>query len=362
MFIYIFLPILLLFLLTIRGKGKVVFALLLLFLINVCRDYSVGYDYGHNYKRTYDNEILTNQSVNTYNEGDSFNLLEAERETVEIGWTMLEAFGKANNLPFSVVNFIAAIIIFIALAYSLKQSPWPILSILLYVLLFRYYATFNTIRQSISAIIFVASIPYIEKRQFIKYLLCCLSAAAFHLSALLMVFIYFLPKIKISFKISLVLIVGAFVMSALNIDMILFSWIYDSGYMFDAYAKYLAIENEYNYPIIYLYVPCVLLLIPYILLSYKLKDKYIDIYQLLFVISIIISVLSIHHEVLFRINEYFRTALIIAIPVLLLRNKPKSVLTFENLVILGCCTVYYSIYLFLNANAIRPYALIFFEN
>lgn len=360
MTIYIFIPILLLFLTTIKGKGKIYFALIFLFFINVSRDYSVGYDYGINYKRLYDQKNAYSYNNIVSDDIDTSDLLLVEKESVELGWSMIEYIGKINKLPFSFVNFIAAIIIFITLTISIRQSPFPIISILLYVLLFRYYASFNIIRQSISAIIFIASIPYIAKRQFIKYLICCLLAASFHLSSLLMLVFYFLPKIRISFNFSVLLIIAFYVISALNVDMKIFSWLYDSGYMFASYAKYLAIENEYNYNIILLYIPSILLLIPYLLLNFRLKETHLDVYQLLYVFAIIISILSVHYEVLFRFNEYFLNSLIITLPILL-RKQNKSLYSIKGCLTLSCCILYYSMYMFLNANAIWPYSLIFFN-
>ena len=287
-------------------------------------------------------------------------LLSVEKKSVEVGWKSIQYVCKSNNLPFSSVNFIAAIIIFIALLYALKQSPMPMFSILLYVLLFRYYASFNIIRQSVSAMIFIASIPYIYRRQFVKYLICVLAAASFHLSSLLMLLCYWLPKIKISFKSSLIIIILFYVISILGLDMKVFSWLYESGYMFAVYAKYLAIENEYNYHIALLYIPSLLLLIPYIIFLFNAKDKTLDVYQLLYVLAILISILSIHYEVLFRFNEYFLNSLIITIPILIRKNNNFFTGT-KGYVVLFCFFLYYSIYLYLNANAILPYTFIFNE-
>ena len=359
MIIYIFIPILLLFLTIIKGKGKIYFALFFLFFINVSRDYSVGYDYGTNYKGLYDQKSAYYYNNIISGDIDASGLLFIDKQSVEFGWSMIEYIGKINELPFSFVNFIAAIIIFVALTISIRQSPSPIISILLYVLLFRYYASFNIIRQSISAIIFIVSIPYIIKRQFVKYLICCLLAASFHLSSLLMLLFYFLPKIRINFNFSVLLIIAFYVISALNLDMKIFSWLYNSGYMFASYAKYLAIENEYNYNIIFLYIPSILLLVPYLLLNSRFKEARLDVYQLLYVFAIIISILSIHYEVLFRFNEYFLNSLIITFPVLL-RKQNISLYSLKGYMILGCCILYYSMYLFLNANAIWPYSLIYF--
>lgn len=358
MLIYIILPIFLLLLINVKDKRKIYIVLFLLFAINICRDYSVGWDYGVNYKRMYDEKSLYTQSLESLGNINTSNIISTEAGSMEIGWTLIEYFCNKNNLPFAIVNLVAAIIIFIALSRSLKQSPLPILSLLLYVLLFRYYASFNIIRQSIAALIFLISIPYIINRQFYKYLIFCLIATCFHISALLMIPFYYIPKIKIKFYGTILVFIVLYIISMLKIDTTLFSTLYDYGVLIDRYAKYLIIENEYTHNLAFLYIPSLLLLIPYIVLNYKSRNDKLDTYQLLYFIAIIISIISINLEVLFRFNEYFLNALIIGIPILLAKQT-ISLVNIRSYIVIGCCTLYYSAYLYINANAIIPYTLIF---
>lgn len=360
MIVYILLPLILLFFLNVKGKAKIYVALFILFVINVCRDYTVGEDYGKNYKRIYDEINIESYKLNKTETSEITDLWSLDKKSTEIGWYLLQYFSKLNEMPFAFVNFLAAIIIFISLLYALKQSPNPIFTLLLYVLLFRYYASYNIIRQSIAAIIFLVGIPFIIKRKFVKYLFCVLIAMCFHMSSILMIVFYFLPNIKINYKFSILLIISFYIISALNIDTIIISWIYDSGYIFTSYARYLTIENDYNYNIVYLYIPSILLLIPYICLSTQGKGEILDVYQLLYVVAIILSILSIHYEVLFRTNEYFINSLILTIPILL-RRRNLNLSGMIGCIIIGCCVLYYGVYLFLNANNIQPYSLIFFN-
>ena len=47
--------------------------------------------------------------------------------------------------------------------------------------------------------IFIYSIRFIENRKFIRYLLCILLAATFHFSAFILVFVYFVRYIRLSY-------------------------------------------------------------------------------------------------------------------------------------------------------------------
>lgn len=353
MLIYIFLAIFLLSLLFVKDKEKIYIALFFLFCLNVCRDYSVGTDYGLNYKRIYDqseaNNLLMNMKLSDGDVGRS----------VEIGWTALQYEMKVLGLSFAYVNFVVASIIIFFLFLSLKQSPIPMLSIVLYVLLFRYFASYNILRQSVAVIVFLYSIKYIVSKEFLKYLFFCALAMCFHLSALLLLPLYFVQYLKMSARMSIILILAVYVLTISNMDLVIFSWLGEAGIIMKAYTHYFLVENELNYPIAYLYIPSVLLFIPYLYLVWTSKIKLLDVYSKFYVFAIMLSVLTIHYEALFRVNEYFMGAVIIALPLMLKVQNRHKPLSSQMLVLLGCSVLYYSVYVFLNANTIRPYTLIF---
>ena len=343
MLIYIFLAIFLLSLLFVKDKEKIYIALFFLFCLNVCRDYSVGTDYGLNYKRIYDqseaNNLLMNMKLSDGDVGRS----------VEIGWTALQYEMKVLGLSFAYVNFVVASIIIFFLFLSLKQSPIPMLSIVLYVLLFRYFASYNILRQSVAVIIFLYSIKYIVSEEFLKYLFFCALAMCFHLSALLLLPLYFVQYLKMNARMSIILILAVYVLTISNMDLVIFSWLGEAGIIMKAYTHYFLVENELNYPIACLYIPSVLLS----------KIKLLDVYSKFYVFAIMLSVLTIHYEALFRVNEYFMGVVIIALPLMLKVQNRHKPLSSQMLVLLGCSVLYYSVYVFLNANTIRPYTLIF---
>ena len=68
----------------------------------------------------------------------------------------------------------------------------------------------NGIRQGVALSIFIYSIRFIENRKFIRYLLCILLAATFHFSAFILVFVYFVRYIRLSYYTWLFLLVSFF--------------------------------------------------------------------------------------------------------------------------------------------------------
>ncbi len=70
----------------------------------------------------------------------------------------------------------------------------------------------DVIRQGVALSIFIYSLKYIEKARFSKYLICILGASMFHFSAIILLLVYFVRRIKIPYYIWMVLLVLVFVL------------------------------------------------------------------------------------------------------------------------------------------------------
>ena len=70
----------------------------------------------------------------------------------------------------------------------------------------------DVIRQGIALSIFVYSLKYIEEARFGKYLLCILGASMFHFSAIILLLVYLVRHIKISYYIWIILLVFVFIL------------------------------------------------------------------------------------------------------------------------------------------------------
>ena len=84
----------------------------------------------------------------------------------------------------------------------------------------------NPMRNLIASVIFLSSLKYIEKNKFIKYAFFVLIASSFHMSALLMIPIYFIKKIRITPKL-IVLIVSITIIIAVGSQFILRQFLFD---------------------------------------------------------------------------------------------------------------------------------------
>jgi transmembrane protein EpsG len=74
-----------------------------------------------------------------------------------------------------------------------RHSPMFALSVLLYVITGAWQGSFNGVRQYLACAIMFAGHRYVIDRKFTKYILVVILATLFHVSALVMVFLWFVP-------------------------------------------------------------------------------------------------------------------------------------------------------------------------
>jgi len=112
---------------------------------------------------------------------------------------------STNNL---VIIIFMSILTILSFCFKLKKhSPTLWLSILIFVSIGNFYDSFNVSRQIMAASIVFLGSDYLFEGKFFKYSIFVLIAALFHRTAILMIPLYFLIRIKISFKNIILLIV-----------------------------------------------------------------------------------------------------------------------------------------------------------
>lgn len=87
-----------------------------------------------------------------------------------------------------------------------KESQCIWLSVILYLFLGCWHFPLNIVKQGAAASILFAGYSFLRDRSFAKWVLACLIAAMFHITALLMIPVYFLVDAKISRKRTLLII------------------------------------------------------------------------------------------------------------------------------------------------------------
>ncbi|WP_249594890.1 EpsG family protein [Peribacillus frigoritolerans] len=90
-----------------------------------------------------------------------------------------------------------------------KYSNMFALSILLFIFMGFWHGSFNGIRQYLACAILFAGHRYIIDRKLIKYIFVVFAASAFHTTALVMFFLYFVPIKKIGIKQIILISIGS---------------------------------------------------------------------------------------------------------------------------------------------------------
>ncbi|WP_200980065.1 EpsG family protein [Echinicola sp. 20G] len=199
MFLYILLVVLLVFL-SLSRKTNIAPVFILLFLISILRDVSVGIDY-ESHKEAFDI-------------GFSWKFLPILMLKYEIGWILLNILVEGVYNNFLIVIIFTSLITLSGVFYVIKKECIsPIMGVSLYVLLYYYFIPFSLIRQGAAvSMVFLASYFYFNgfKR---KFWWSFVLAIMFHYSSILILpFIYLAEKVRISKRIMVSSIIGSFVL------------------------------------------------------------------------------------------------------------------------------------------------------
>ena len=112
---------------------------------------------------------------------------------VEAGYQLLNliAFEVGASAQF-VFLVMALLTVFFAVRYIFFFSNWPALSLIMYALMPVFYlASFNGVRQFLAVTIFAFSLKYLVCRKIARYCLFVMLASCFHVTAILLLPLYF---------------------------------------------------------------------------------------------------------------------------------------------------------------------------
>ncbi|WP_338587934.1 EpsG family protein [Clostridium baratii] len=308
---------------------------LLLFLILVCglRE-NVGTDYNL-YKFYYSN----------INQNSRF----------ELGFKDMIIF--SNNLGLSYNTFLLIVsAITMCLFYFLikKYSRKPASSIFYFVVLGYYAYSFNIIRQMLAISISLFGIKYIKEKKFIRYLVVILIASIFHSTALIMIPVYFLLKLKNNIKNNVIIIFLCGIMPFLYTK--IFTFIVTNFKQYNSYATI----NDFTFTkpgsgtYVIGFINFILFLI-FLINKNKLKriDEMNDNYIKLFSYSLIFTGLSFVNSVAVRGGYYLSIYLIFLLPNLaniLFKEEHRKL----EILIMLLFVIYYFVHL-ISFNQMIPY-------
>jgi len=140
----------------------------------------------------------------------------------ELGYTSLYIFTKSifNSFQFQLLVF-SILSITLLQNITLKQSPYPLMSIFLYICFFYFFMIMGQMRQGLSIIILYYSYQYILKNNFKKFILIVCIASLFHLSSLIFLPSYFLVRKKYKIKQLFLIFIFTFIFTFFLIDYVI---------------------------------------------------------------------------------------------------------------------------------------------
>lgn len=115
----------------------------------------------------------------------------------QILWYYFNVF-CCEYLNYDIFQFLCYSIIIYGFFYSFqKESAYPLFSILVFILMYFYFSSFNVMRQYIAISIVLLAYIQLLSRKYVVFLLFVLLASCFHFSALLALISWFLYKIRL---------------------------------------------------------------------------------------------------------------------------------------------------------------------
>jgi len=140
----------------------------------------------------------------TYRSNYSFykeNIIESFLNFEEPGIRIISYISSVIYDDFATMFLIASIITVGLSVWTIyKYSNYFSISILLYIFVGAWHGSFNGIRQYLACAILFAGHHYIIERKFSKYLIIIIIASLFHISALIMILLYFIPRDTLNYK------------------------------------------------------------------------------------------------------------------------------------------------------------------
>lgn len=258
----------------------------------------------------------------------------SQLEGIERGYWVLTKISSLISENSSSFFFLSSLVVCGVVFLAIYQQSFnPPLSIFLFFGTTMYFVSFNGIRQIMASAVLIYSVKFIQKENIFKFFLFIIIATLFHSSAILFLPVYFVAKIKINLKRTIMLIL-AVVVSIPIFDRILIFASSILGYSQYFNSKFNTGEFEIWFFLINLGV----------LLLFSLFSNWRDInfqkYYWIQLISFITTTLSSFIPLANRITWYFMFVQIISVPFVLKQIRNKKT---KSIVTLCVCVAYFMV-------------------
>lgn len=290
-----------------KVKNKVYIALLLLLLFAGIRGNGFG-----------DYFVYLNAGQEIKMVSDIFN----NGIRMDTGYPILAYFVNQFHLPAQTIIILMNAISISCVAVTIRRYSYiPILSVLVF-LPFFYQFDMHAARTAVSMGIFMLSIPYVLDRKPMKFSLILAMSVLFHPAALIGVFLYFLPKLKLNFKImTVILMIEAALVTFVGVDR-LAMMILRTARLEMVYRRFLRYVNdtEYGYAANIFDVRILLVILLFIVAS-AVITKPNDLERLMinaaFACAFIMIFFSEHTVFVYRLSAFYNVFTILLVPMIL---------------------------------------------
>lgn len=130
--------------------------------------------------------------------------------------TFLRSMGFSYQMLFIVYELAIMIMLWLSIRRYTKLPEQMLLMGICFLTL-QYFSSLNGIRQALSVVIVFWAYEYVKKRQFIPYLISVIVASFFHISSLVGIVIYFLPRREYNYRYYLIIFISVFILAKLNL-------------------------------------------------------------------------------------------------------------------------------------------------
>lgn len=237
----------------------------------------------------------------------------------EIGFYYYTKFFNIILKNYKEYIFASAIITNLMLYRYLKNFRYPLVILGIYIGRRYIWHDFVLLRQNFAILIFALSLKWIENKNFKKYLIYILIATLFHSSAIILLPIYFINRVK-TLKLDLKKIITLITIYFLST--LIINYLEKIVEILTHYFKISFLINLKNYHLknivnVNYFVICELLIILFLINLFRNKIinklKCFDLYFNLQIFNCIILILFSKFEVIRRITEYFELPLAVLI-------------------------------------------------
>ena len=249
----------------------------------------------------------------------------------------------------------SAIIVALSFATILKQSDDPVLASLLFVITSNYFLSMNVVSQYIAIAICLFACVYAVKRKPAAFFALILLAAGFHVSALIFIPVYWLPRLKIKPIWCAISVVVCFLLAQFMYPLLLQA----IETVVPAYARYFGRSSEFEWIFLALGA-AVFVAGSWYFHSEQAQNPYYRLWFYMNVLGMMALCFSGRIPFMKRINYYFAAPHFLFLPLVLkCEKKQKLRILFQIVLILLFIAETIVAVGLLNKNAVLPYHAFF---